>query len=373
MKTYLLGCGAQKAGTTWLANQLNSSPEYWNGGIKEWRFWNCYFDSNHKSLQLRKMNQELYERSKHERRLNNPKFKWRFSALQSPESFLRNISDEFAANEYVKVMGDMTPINGTLGTDELAFIKEYFSKRSIVVKPLLIMRDSFERIWSAVRMKVGNLYPEQYRQNERLSNNTLIKSYRSETVDKRTRYEHTIEKLENIFGISNICYEFSEEGNNRTGLNLFDQYYLSDKSDGIEIKLTRPEWVFSKSNSLRSKYPDDFESVIHIRRGDRAANAGLPERDISAEEYNRLTQAENILEKLRILSCSKDNIYVMSDMQKGDPVIDSLNSSEFKFTYYFEYPELYSLKKINNYKLYILEEEIHRRAIFKVFNGHWLG
>ena len=78
MKTYLLGCGAQKAGTTWLANQLNSSPEYWNGGIKEWRFWNCYFDSNHKSLQLRKMNQELYERSKHERRLNNPKFKWRF-------------------------------------------------------------------------------------------------------------------------------------------------------------------------------------------------------------------------------------------------------------------------------------------------------
>ena len=157
------------------------------------------------------------------------------------------------------------------------------------------------------------------------------------------------------------------------GLNLFDQYYLSDKSDGIEIKLTRPEWVFSKSNSLRSKYPDDFESVIHIRRGDRAANAGLPERDISAEEYNRLTQAENILEKLRILSCSKDNIYVMSDMQKGDPVIDSLNSSEFKFTYYFEYPELYSLKKINNYKLYILEEEIHRRAIFKVFNGHWLG
>ena len=173
----------------------------------------------------------------------------------------------------------------------------------------------------------------------------------------------------------------SEEENNRTGLNSFDQYFQSNESGSIEIEFARPEWVLTGYNFLRLKYPDKFQSVIHIRRGDRVASCGLPESNLSAEQYDRLTQAENILKKLKQnilnklkdLNCTIENIYVMTDMLKGDPVIDDLNSSDFNFTYYFDYPELCSLKEENNYKLYLLEEEIHSKAVFKVYNSHWLN
>jgi len=59
MKTFLLGCGAQKAGTTWLAQKVSRSPEYWDGGIKEWRFWKYHFDSNLRLQQLQKLEREL--------------------------------------------------------------------------------------------------------------------------------------------------------------------------------------------------------------------------------------------------------------------------------------------------------------------------
>jgi hypothetical protein len=219
MKTFLLGCGAQKAGTTWLANSLGSSPEYWNGGIKEWRFWKHYFDRNYRLSQLHIMKKELQEHPNPDRRLKNTKFKWRFSALKSPESVLQNISDDFIAKANVKVLGDMTPSNGTLDTNEFAYIKDYFHKRGIAVKPLLIMRDPFERIWSAVRMVIGNRYPAEFQNNQQFICQLLLEKYRLKNVERRTRYEYIIRNLENVFDKKDICYEFSEQLFSQDGLD----------------------------------------------------------------------------------------------------------------------------------------------------------
>ncbi len=152
MKTFLLGCGAQKAGTTWLAKNLSNSPEYWNGGIKEWRFWPYYFDSNARLSQLYKLEERLLAATAPAGRLIQEKIKWRISALQYPKAFLQDIVDNFISNGKVKVLSDLTPRNGTLDIDEFAYIKAYFKESNINVKPLLIMRDPFERIWSWVRM-----------------------------------------------------------------------------------------------------------------------------------------------------------------------------------------------------------------------------
>ncbi len=219
MKTFLLGCGAQKAGTTWLHKNLSGSSEYWSGGIKEWRFWKHYFDSNSRELQLRMMEKKLREISSPKTSMNKLKLKWKISALQNPEPFLQEICDNFIAKVNVKVLGDMTPMNGTLSIDEFSYIKEYFNEQGIVVKPLLIMRDPFERIWSAVKMKIYGRYPKQYQTNETLIYKELLRTYRLKIVVKRTRYECIIENLENVFGVHNICYEFTEQLFSQEGLD----------------------------------------------------------------------------------------------------------------------------------------------------------
>ena len=227
MKKFLFGCGAQKTGTTWLAKNFKNSPEYWNGGIKEWRFWKYYFDNNSRLLQLREMKKGLHEIHDSYPLMNMKKLKWRISVLQHPESFLRDVVDNFIAKVNVKVLGDMTPSNGILEIEEFSFIKEYFNKRGIIVKPLLILRDPFERIWSAARMKIKNHYSVEYQKNGQFVNEMLLETYRLKTVEKRTRYEHIIENLERVFDEQDICYEFSE--------NLFSQDSLDRVSSHLGI------------------------------------------------------------------------------------------------------------------------------------------
>jgi hypothetical protein len=211
MKKYLLGCGAQKAGTTWLAKNLSASPEYWNGGIKEWRFWKYYFNHNSRLTQLHMMEKKLRVASGPKNRFNKKKLEWRISALQYPKTFLQDIVDDYLSKVNVKVLGDMTPGNSTLDKDEYSFIKEYFYERSIIVKPLLIMRDPFERIWSEVRMKIKNHYPDEYSNNEKFVNKQLLDTFQLKAVEKRTKYEHIVKNIENVFDKRDICYVFSEK------------------------------------------------------------------------------------------------------------------------------------------------------------------
>jgi len=94
---------------------------------------------------------------------------------------------------------------------KFAHVKEYCNERGIIVKPLLIMRDPFERIWSEVRMRIGNRYPEQYRKNLPFINKKVLETYSLKAVERKTRYEHMIENLEHVFDEHEICYEFSEQ------------------------------------------------------------------------------------------------------------------------------------------------------------------
>lgn len=219
MKTFLLGCGAQKSGTTWLAKNMNGSPEYWDGGIKEWRFWKHYFDNEHCERQLHKMKNMLRDITSPGGNLKKQKLKWRISALQDPKLFLQDIVDEFFKMENVKILADMTPSNGTLSADELSFISDYFNDRGIKVKPLFIMRDPFERIWSEVKMNVQNKYPEDYSGNKHFMCEKLLEMYRINTVEQKTRYEDIVKNLESVFRRENICYEFSERIFSQDGLN----------------------------------------------------------------------------------------------------------------------------------------------------------
>ena len=170
-----------------------------------------------------------------------------------------------------------------------------------------------------------------------------------------------------------LCIKPLNDENGRIALTEFDQYFLSNENYRVDLQFSLPHWAISQVNKLLLKYPDQFKSIIHIRRGDRVVNVGHIERNLSVEQYDKATSAKNILKKLNDLNCTNKDIYVMTDMLEGDPVIEELNLSKFNFTFYYDYQELITLKEQNNYKLYLIETELHKRATFKVYSEFWLN
>lgn len=215
MKTFLLGCGGQKCGTTWLSQNLLTSEEYWNGSIKEWRFWKHYFNSSSRHKFIKKL-KESPKVSPHNR--------WRINALEHPDVFLEQITSDFIANKELKVLGDMTPNNGTLNPEQLSSIKNYFENRGIQTKVVLIMRDPFERIWSETRMKIQNQNEETLQKDEKYNCDQLLKRYKLDLVERKTRYEIMITNIEKVFSKEDINYQFSEQLFNQGGLDKITNY-----------------------------------------------------------------------------------------------------------------------------------------------------
>ena len=180
--------------------------------------------------------------------------RWRESALSAPDTFLENLCTEFLDKEGVSVMGDMTPRNGTLAVKEFTVIREYFEKRDIAVRPLLIMRDPFKRIWSAVRMKLKNEASEQSPITKEKVRKELLDTYRSGLAVKRTQYERIIDNLEQVFEPESICYEFTE--------NLFSQQGLDRVTEHLGIPSVAVDTSSPNASPSLFDVPDDLKGEI---------------------------------------------------------------------------------------------------------------
>ena len=74
-KFFILGVGAQKAGTTWLASQLDKTSFFSNGGIKEFHVFNKLFVKNrspkkrYQFIKQAKINRHIKQRHKQNQEL----------------------------------------------------------------------------------------------------------------------------------------------------------------------------------------------------------------------------------------------------------------------------------------------------------------
>jgi hypothetical protein len=129
--------GAQKAGTTWLYQQLASHPDFWMPPRKELHYFN---ERGHAPATTTLRNQD--ER--------DVRF---FEKLQrlgtQPWLDLKNYAQLFAAKGSL-LSGDITPAYSMLQDEIIALIVRYFPK----LKVIFLARDPVERAWSQLSLAV---------------------------------------------------------------------------------------------------------------------------------------------------------------------------------------------------------------------------
>ena len=139
--TFLLGVGAQKAGTSWLHDQLQRRSDADFGFLKEYHV----FDA----LEL--------ERFAGFRPKRPSPLKWRTwrraRFIARPERYF----DYFAARlkpPRIRLTGDITPSYAGLSAESYQRIQQGFAQRGVKTRAVFIMRDPVERFLSQQRMQL---------------------------------------------------------------------------------------------------------------------------------------------------------------------------------------------------------------------------
>ena len=139
--TFLLGVGAQKAGTSWLHDQLHRRSDADFGFLKEYHI----FDA----LEL--------ERFANFRPKRPTPLKWRTwrraRFIARPERYF----DYFASRlkpPRIRLTGDITPSYAGLSAESYQRIQKAFAQRGVQTRAVFIMRDPVERFLSQQRMQL---------------------------------------------------------------------------------------------------------------------------------------------------------------------------------------------------------------------------
>lgn len=214
---FVLGVGAQKAGTTWLFQQLASQQNFARNIPKEWHYWD-------KKYRVRA--QELVHESE-----RKSFFVSEISAEDSLESDYGYFASVVKASRnrmfsrQSQLVADLTPSYSGLPYGAFARIKAGFDEFGIDYRVVFLMRDPVERIDSAVRMNLERIQRLGIAQSEGVRRRDQIAAtYRdygnSWHCHLRTRYEMTLSNLERVFPAERLYVGMAETLLNDENIDL---------------------------------------------------------------------------------------------------------------------------------------------------------
>lgn len=187
---FALGLGAQKAGSSWLHDQLNRRRDADFGFLKEYHI--------HDALTV----PEAGFSNRRKRSLMKPRTWRRQRFIADPQRYY----DYFASvlkRPGIQLTGDITPSYCALTQETLSSIQAGFAQRNIPVRPIFLMRDPLERIISSQRMKLRKQnchHPE-----DEIKALRQLCLERPKSVALRSNYGHTLAALTNVF-TPNTCF-----------------------------------------------------------------------------------------------------------------------------------------------------------------------
>ncbi|GII97634.1 sulfotransferase family protein [Sediminihabitans luteus] len=194
-KTFVLGVGAQKAGTTWLYDHLDRTPGIELSPIKELHFFDTWYLGGPQAMK------ELRQRS----RAEGGRIAHNYSAEKAARllaildrSLMLDFDRYFAHFERIgdpssPFVGEITPAYALLSAENFGEIKRACNDRGMQVKVVFLMREPVDRMRSAARMTVATKGAESFEDTYR-----RLLSMRPH-VD-RGRYEKQVPALREVFG-----------------------------------------------------------------------------------------------------------------------------------------------------------------------------
>jgi hypothetical protein len=255
--TFLLGVGCQKGGTAWLHRYLEASPQCDPGFRKEYHVWDA-LDLPSGKLARARIEAQGGQRAEF---LHDPdRYFGYFSGLLEPPE--------------IRLTADITPGYAALSIERLSMIRAGF--RAHGVRPIAgyLLRDPVERIWSAARMDLrrkGQDAPEA--PETRVGHMYLHPMYAD-----RTRYDLTMDALEQSFGREDVWYGFYER--------LFSHATLAPLCDFLGIDFHEPDFGRQVNVSPKSEgatLPEDTVRTVarHFAGVYDAVQRRFPDLDLA--------------------------------------------------------------------------------------------
>jgi hypothetical protein len=202
---YLIGIGAQKAGTTWLYQYFNRHPQVAASPIKELHFFDqayrndlCdyFLDNFQKQLNFlnNKSKKETLSPGEVEKADHLEKRIEIGITLESYREYLETLPCKDQS-----VVTEITPSYSMLNADGFSAIKNTLPGAKIV----FLMRDPVSRYWSHLRF--------HQMMNPGFEPLDHVESFlENQDFWERTDYRKTIQELESVFQAEDICYAFYE-------------------------------------------------------------------------------------------------------------------------------------------------------------------
>jgi hypothetical protein len=182
--TFLLGLGAQKAGTTWLHRYLLRSDAFRPGAMKEYHVWNAIYGTDEGGAPAiegedTRLREEL-----------------RSAMISTPDRYFDHFAQRLES--LAGLTADLTPAYAALPEQALARNKSGFETRDIAFRALFLMRDPVERCWSAARMYRRKGIAVAGLDTAMPEADFLLLYCRTAHAQNRSRYDATINALERV-------------------------------------------------------------------------------------------------------------------------------------------------------------------------------
>jgi hypothetical protein len=284
-KIFILGMGAQKSGTSWLYRYLDNTDEFERGIFKEYHVLDAIFCPEMKGRYKKTMkvaSQVLSQKKKLP--ISQQRFVHRASLTLHPQYYYDHFVNLLQKHNK-RIVGDFSPTHCALPKAALQEVIKEFYKRDIDVKPVFLMRDPIERVWSALRMarrdkllrkddfqRLGISDPYKLSDDELLRILPDTPGYMI-----RSNYQKTIENIDDIFPRNDITYAFYEE--------LFTETSIKKIADKIGFGYVKPNFNEVANSSpkkstlspetltyLRNRYDDVYHFVGDRFGSERIAN-----------------------------------------------------------------------------------------------------
>jgi len=255
--TFLLGVGCQKGGTAWLHRYLEASPQCDPGFRKEYHVWDS-LDLSSGRLARERIEAQGGQRAEF---------------LHDPDRYFAYFSG-LLQRDGIRLAADITPGYAALPVSRLAMIRDGFASRGVRPVAVYLLRDPVERIWSASRMDMRRLGDEAPEDPETRAGHM----YRHPMYADRTRYDLTMDALEQAFAREEVFYGFYER--------LFSEETLRPLCEFLGIDFHEPDTGRQVNVSPKSQgaaLPEETRRTIarHFAPVYEAVQSRFPDLDLA--------------------------------------------------------------------------------------------
>ncbi|GAA5147001.1 hypothetical protein GCM10023340_18750 [Nocardioides marinquilinus] len=206
-KTFVLGLGAQKAGTTWVREYLRVSDRFAGGLRKEYHVFDTLDVEQVRWRAARIREEARAELDQAGAGEATGGVALQVAAMVARPSLYFTFFCGLLAQDGVDVTGDFTPDHALLPTRRLRDIKRRFAVRGVRTVGVFVMRDPVERTVSAIRMR------QRYNPGELPDDlaEAVLGWHADPAFSSRSDYAPTLAAIEGAFDPDEALVAFYEE------------------------------------------------------------------------------------------------------------------------------------------------------------------